>query len=210
MKNQLFVMIILISFSCKTTKLILPHELYEIIEKQIENEEWNKAEKNLTRLIKKIPEDAELIFQRGFVKEKNHKYLECIADFTKVIELNPYKHVTRTNRGYAYRKLGKYDKAIKDFESELIINPNPYSYEHLSMVYFLKKDNKKALESINVSIQKEPENAIAYKTRALIYKQMGQKEAACSDRRKAIELNFIEKFPKYKPDMDELEKFCKK
>jgi len=208
MKKLTLIFSVLITLSCGSTKKVSPNKLLEKTQKQIENKEWEKAEKNLTELIKTNPNNAELLFQRGYVREKNLKYRKCIEDFTKVISLKPENHTTRTNRGYAYRNIGEYQKAIDDFNAELKINPNAYSYEHISMVYYLTKDFSKALEYVNISLEKAPENSIAYKTKALIYKEMGLKENACVNKEKAIELNLIEKYPKYKKDIIELNKYC--
>ncbi|WAC02908.1 tetratricopeptide repeat protein [Lacinutrix neustonica] len=208
MKKLTLIFLTLLLTSCGTTKKVSPNDLLEITKKQIENKEWDKAEKNLTELIKLYPNNAELLFQRGYVREKNLKFKECIEDFTKVIELKPEKHTTRTNRGYAYRNIGEYQKAINDFTAELEVNPNAYSYEHRSVVHYLTKNYNEALKDVNISIEKAPDNSISYKTRALIYKAMDSKENACADKEKAIELKLLEKYPKYKTDISELNKYC--
>src|SRR5690606_36998006 len=99
----------------------------------------------LTTLIILYPNNADLYFNRGYVREMDLRYEECIPDFTRAISLKPSMHTARTNRGFAYRNLKQYDKAIDDFTAELVINPNAYSYEHRSYVYYLTKDYEKAL-----------------------------------------------------------------
>ena len=208
MRKLTLIFTVLLIVSCGTSKKTSSTDLLNIAKKQTENSEWTKAENSWTELIKAYPNNAELYFQRGYVREKNLKYKECISDFTKVIELKPETHTARTNRGYAYRNIGEYEKAIADFTSELIINPNAYSYEHRSFVHYLKKDYEKALTDVNISIEKAPKNSISYKTRALIYKALNSKEKACLDKEKAIELKLLQKYAKYEKDINELNKYC--
>ncbi len=208
MKKFTIIFTVLLIISCGTTKKISSTDLLNIAKKQTENKEWAKAEKSWTELIRTYPDNAELYFQRGYVREKNLKYKECISDFTKVIQLKPERHTARTNRGYAYRNIGEYQKAINDFTAELEVNPNAYSYEHRSVVHYLTENYDEALKDVNISIEKAPDNSISYKTRALIYKAMNSKENACADKEKAIELKLLEKYPKYKTNISELDKYC--
>lgn len=184
-------------------------DIYTEAKKFINQKQWKNAEQNLNTLIKIYPNNADFYFKRGYVREMDLRYEECISDFTKAISLKPGMHIARTNRGFAYRKLGQYEKAIIDFTSEISVNPNAYSYEHRSLVYYLSKDYEKALIDINKSIEQAPENSISYKTRALIYKATDFKEKACTDRRKAMKLKILKKYPEYKTDISELKVYCK-
>lgn len=203
----LFIILFIVASGISQTRVEI-NDLIEKTKKQIELKEWDEAEENLNVLIALFPDNADLYFYRGYVREMNLKYHECIEDFTKVIELSPEMHITRTNRGYAYKKIGEFDKAISDYKDELEINPNAYSYEHISRVYYLKKEYKTALEYVNISIDEKPTNSIAYKTRALIYKELGLKEKACQDKSKAIELQLLEKYPSYDTDIRKLDNYC--
>jgi tetratricopeptide (TPR) repeat protein len=49
---------------------------------------------------------AESYFAAGLEKAEKGLYKEALADFTKVIELNPKSAVAYTNRGYAKDELG--------------------------------------------------------------------------------------------------------
>lgn len=217
MKKIVFIFSLLLTFSCTTNKKDskkdtdkeIKKELMGIVREHMKNKEWDKAEKKLTELIDLEPESAYLYFQRGLAKEMNLKYKECIPDFTKTIELDPAMKFSRTNRGYAYRHIGEYEKAIEDFKGEMTINPEAvYSYEHISMVYYLDKDYTNALENVNVAIEKDSTNSICFKTRALIYKATENKEKACTDREKAIQMGILKDYPDFTTDITELEKYC--
>ena len=208
MKKLILVFIAIFTTCYVIGQKVSPNDLLTITQKQIENEEWEKAEHNLTELLKIYPNNTGLLFKRGFVREMNFKYRECISDFTRAIAFNPNMHTARTNRGFAYRKLGEYSKAIADFTAELEINPNPYSYEHRSYAYYLTEDFEKALVDVNISIEKDSINSISYKTRALIYMAMGLKQEACAEKNKAVELKILEEYPNYGKDITELNEYC--
>ncbi|MBT1686863.1 tetratricopeptide repeat protein [Dawidia soli] len=163
----------------------------------------------LDEIIKATPNNADLYFQRGYAKEMDLRYEDCIHDFTKVIELDSNKSLARTNRGFAYRKLGEYEKAIRDFTDELRINPNPYSYEHRGLVKYLLKDNEAAYADISKSIELDPQNSIAYKSRSLVLVAMNRHKDACVDVIKAIELGIKTKYPDYTEEIEKLEINCK-
>lgn len=193
---------------CKSTNSSLEKRLERVDEfKQERN--WNRMISELDEIIKAVPNSADLYFQRGYAKEMALRYEDCIQDFTKVIELDPSRSLARTNRGFAYQKLGQYENAIKDFTDELRVNPNPYSYEHRGLVWYLLKDNEAAYIDICKSIELDPQNSIAYKSRSLVLVSMNRHKKACDDVSKAIELGIKTKYPDYTDEIEELEASCK-
>lgn len=210
MRNTLIITISILFISCGAKKQTTakPNDIFDEAQELIKNEQWKQAEEKLTLLITLYPNNADLYFNRGYAREMDLRYEECILDFTRAISLKPSMHTARTNRGFAYQKLKQYDKAISDYTAELVVNPNPYSYEHRSYVYFLIKDYEKALMDINKSIDEAPDNSISFKTRALIYKATDFKEKACADKQKAEELKILEKYPKFETDISELNEYC--
>ncbi len=210
MRNTLIIAISILFIGCGAKKQTVsqPNDIFDEAQEFIKNEQWKQAEQKLTTLINLYPNNADLYFKRGYVREMDLRYLECISDFTKAITLNPSKHTARTNRGFAYQNLGQYEKAIADYTAELVVNPNAYSYEHRSYVYYLTKDYEKALTDINKSIEEVPNNSISFKTRALIYKATDLKDKSCADKQRAIELKILEKYPKFATDISELNDYC--
>ncbi|SCY08428.1 Tetratricopeptide repeat-containing protein [Nonlabens sp. Hel1_33_55] len=211
MRNTLIILISILFFGCGAKKQTATksNDIFAEAQEMIKNEQWKQAEERLNTLITLYPNNADLYFKRGYVREMDLRYEECIPDFTKAISLKPSMHTARTNRGFAYRNLEQYEKAIADFTAELAVNPNAYSYEHRSQVYYLTKEYGKALTDVNKSIQKDPNNSISFKTRALIYKATDLKKEACADKQTALELNILEKYPKYETDISELVEYCR-
>ena len=207
MKKSILIAII-VFLSCKTAE---PYNIYSEIDSVIEDidsKSWEQAENKLSELLTKDTTIAEIYFHRAFVKQNQLKYQESILDFTKAIELDPSIRNARTNRGYSYRMLGQYNQAIIDYKAEQEINPNPYSDEHIAMVYIALEELDKAFRHVNLSIKQDSLNSIAYKTRALIFRKKNMKDKACQDLSKAIQLKIVMKYPKYQSDITSLNKYC--
>ncbi|MEO0626742.1 MAG: hypothetical protein AAFY91_07115, partial [Bacteroidota bacterium] len=98
MSNTLLIAISILLLSCGTSKQTEgdPNDDYVEILELIEKEKWNLAERRLTKLITLYPDNANLYFQRGYVREMDLNYEACISDFTKVISLDPGMHTVRT------------------------------------------------------------------------------------------------------------------
>jgi tetratricopeptide (TPR) repeat protein len=76
-------------------------------------------------------------------------FIQSIADFTKVIALNPSVPEAYYNRAIAYTKVGNPIEAIADFTKVIELNPtNPAGYHNRAVCYFQLKENDKAWEGI--------------------------------------------------------------
>jgi len=73
------------------------------------------------------PLNPYVLFNRGFVFGKKHDYQAAIADFTKVLDLNPNDVDALVLRAAAYQSIGMKDKALKDFQKakSLLIRHQP-------------------------------------------------------------------------------------
>ena len=60
---------------------------------------------------------------RGVANKVLEKYSEAIADFTKVIELDPKNALAYYNRGAAKFALNKYSEAMADYTKAIELDP---------------------------------------------------------------------------------------
>ncbi len=66
---------------------------------------------------------------------------QSIADFTKVIALNPSVPEAYYNRGIAYNKVGNLTEAMADFSKVIELNPdNPSGYHNRAVLYYQLKE----------------------------------------------------------------------
>ena len=99
--------------------------------------------------------------------------------------LSPEEHI---NLGVTYEKQGDFDNAIKEYG--LAAPQNPRAYLYLGNAYFQKKDWKRAEESYQKAIQKEPDQADGYNNLAwLYYSRKENLDRAEKLAQKAVELN---------------------
>lgn len=54
----------------------------------------------------------------------SNNYDAAIADFTKMIEIEPKRALNHESRGRAYVRKGDYDNAVADYDAALKISPN--------------------------------------------------------------------------------------
>jgi len=85
---------------------------------------------------------------RGLAYSKAGMHLEAMADFNRVLAINPENFFAYNNRGNAFKALGDFGQAIHDFQKAAAINPGlPDSYVNLSKVYYLTGETELAFEA---------------------------------------------------------------
>jgi tetratricopeptide (TPR) repeat protein len=81
---------------------------------------------------------------RGFALEMKGAYDKAIADWTKVIELNPKNAEAYYHRGLAWHGKGDYDKAIVDYTKAIELDPKlADAYYSRGLAWFGKGDYDK-------------------------------------------------------------------
>ncbi len=94
-------------------------------------------------------------------------------------------------RGRLYLDLEKLQLALKDFNHAIVLNPdNPAAYIYRAIFYTRIKKYREALEDYEVLIRLKPGEGEVYYNRGVIYWQMGDREKACLDWKKANALNY--------------------
>ncbi len=78
--------------------------------------------------------------------------MAAIADFDKVIKIDPKSAYAYTNRGYAKLKLGLMDYCLNDIEKGLNIDDtNPYAHRNLGLYYLEIGNYGQALEELKIA-----------------------------------------------------------
>lgn len=94
------------------------------------------------------------------------------------------------NRAYSYRQLGELAKAKSDYTQLKQLNPNRISvYAQLGDIESLNKNFAAALENYTKLIEFVPTEGRVYQARASSLEQLGRKEEAIADYRKALSLD---------------------
>ncbi len=94
------------------------------IEKSIQSGATNELLDELNGAIRKSPVDEQLYLARGSLYFRTGKVDLSLADFDKVIELNPDSKPYLWQRGISLYYAGKYKEGKEQFEVHRTVNPN--------------------------------------------------------------------------------------
>lgn len=118
------------------------------------------------------------------------QYNPAIADFSKVIELDPKDVDAYFNRGVAYKKKEQYDLALADYAKVIELSPKDASlYGNRGNIYFLQQKMDLAYNDYTKAIELDPTKAIYFVNRGNLYVRWEQWDAAFNDYSKAIALD---------------------
>ena len=112
--------------------------------------------------------------------------------FQRALELVPDDPVILNSRAwFLHAAYGQHAAAIKDYDRAIKQNPNySYAFNNRGWSKFKNGDTVGALKDIKLSRKKKPLNPYIYRNLGLIALQRGDASEACSQFRRALELNF--------------------
>jgi tetratricopeptide (TPR) repeat protein/serine/threonine protein kinase len=115
---------------------------------------------------------------------------KAIADYSKIIELDPNNSHAWTARGSVYFQLGQWNKMATDYSKAIELDPNEWWYWHERGCAYMELGQwDKVVTDYSKAIELEPEIADCYNQRAIAYQQLGQWDKMAADCSKAIELD---------------------
>ena len=171
---------------------------------------------NLSKAIDLNPNYVDAYFLRGLIYGSQYDFDKAIADFEKVVELDPSHTDAKAMHADAYAARGadyalekNYDKAIADFERAIELDPDKAEFKAAAATYFLRgatryeegdnesafTDLDRAISDIEKIIELDPDNSEvriaigeAYLVRGIAHFQGGNYDRAIADLERAIEL----------------------
>jgi len=131
-------------------------------------------------------------FRSASAHFRAEEYAEALADFNKVIELEPTHVEALFYRLMALNNLDPYGEPIGDWDRIIEVAPR---YKLIWVIY-LQRANYRArvgkfdgsIEDINKALEFVPNNGGAYHLRSYSYMMKGNLEAAYADYKKSVEL----------------------
>ena len=128
--------------------------------------------------------------KRGDIYAKNGDHDRAIANYSKVIEIDPNCDVAYAIRGDVFTRKGDYDRALIDYSNVIEINPNyTGAYAIRGDIYARMGDDNRAIQDYDNATRINPRDSVAYAIRGAAYARKGDNERAISDYSKAIEIN---------------------
>lgn len=159
-------------------------EAVEMFDKVIGNHTWRSQIVNQSKLYE-LRGLAHVIIGRMNQIQDDSELMKAIDDFTIAIELGSDNRSLYTNRGIALAYLGRYEEAIEDIDKAIQVASNDFElsqgHSDKGMIYFWSGSNTEAINSLNLAININPENYLAYLLRGMVYQELGNEDAAKSD-----------------------------
>ncbi len=135
-------------------------------------------------------------FHTALIKKRNARedytnYKAAIANYNKVIELQPKYAEAFFFRGGAHDAMGFLDEALRDYTNAIQINPKQAEvYNSMGVCYAKKGKIMLALTHFDKAIKIDTKYAKAYSNRGNIYDMKRDLVNACKNWKKAIDLGY--------------------
>jgi tetratricopeptide (TPR) repeat protein/V8-like Glu-specific endopeptidase len=134
---------------------------------------------DLTTLIGRFKDSAELIMNRGYIYSRDRRFEEAAADFSDVLKLRPKSSGALRARAGAYADLKQFDKAAADYEHAIDLEPDlPTSYIARGNFRSQLGEDADAIADFDRAIALYPAAAEAHSGRAYVLLQQGNFRAA--------------------------------
>jgi tetratricopeptide (TPR) repeat protein len=135
-------------------------------------------------------EDDLAYFKRALTRSDLDEPEGAIADYTRVIQINPKHDVAYNNRGLMRYEMGNREGAIADFNRAILVNSgNSIAYCNRGVVRSEMGNLMGAVEDFSDAVQVSPSCAPAFFQRGLARTQMGNKMGAVEDFSEVIRLD---------------------
>lgn len=157
-------------------------------------EQYALAEVYFDKALQTRPDDAELLFRRGFCRGKSNKHTQAIADYKRVLELEPANYpLSHYNIAWNYAQMNYHQAAIRAFNEMLALQPkHTDSINNRGLSYIQIKAYDKALADFNATIALKPDYKYPYNNLGEVYRLQGKDAQALAAFDTAIRL-----FPSY-------------
>ncbi len=169
-----------------SAKMLKVNDLYEESYNLYTAGKVDQTIKKYDEMIKIIPDSAYLYYNRGKFKQELNQHEAAILDYKKAVQLDKKNVESWVAMGISYMYIRKFDDAIKSFLEAIKADENyAMSYNNIAQVYREKKDNANALKYLEIAVQKDPLYKVAYFSLGEIYADIGNKEKACYNFKRA-------------------------
>jgi tetratricopeptide (TPR) repeat protein len=134
---------------------------------------------------------ADSYLWRGIIRNELKDYSEAIKDFSRSIEIQPNLIPAYLYRGIAFYRSGKYNDALIDFDKVIGLSPDNFDAYKLRIdTKYKLKQYQECIIDCNVLVEKNPDELMTYFVRGCSLFELGEKERACDDWKKASVMGF--------------------
>lgn len=115
---------------------------------------------------------------------------EALADWNRIVELEPEHATSYTERGVVLQLLQRYEEAVADFDHALSLAPeSSTTIAQRGHTFHLQGLQEEALVELDRAVGISPDEDWTYVLRAWVHEDQGNENAALADYGRAIKLN---------------------
>lgn len=156
-------------------------------------QEYEKAKPDCDRLLRQSPEEFEYYLVSAKINSKLGAYNQGIEEVNFYLELFPNSDKAYNELGLINFENGKYLNAIKAFNRSLELDKGRAEYYYnRGKVYAATKTFKYAEQDFSMSLDLDPKNAEAWYEKGKVDLELGKKDSACFDFKKAAQYGKFE------------------
>ena len=145
--------------------------------------------KRVNNLLQLNKENADALFNRGWLYEYKGDLKAAESDYTEAIQINKRHADAYYNRGLLFIKAKKFELAVKDFTETIKLKPRSFdAYCNRGNANFYLGKIDLAIGDYTQALKINPNDADLYYNRAVIYLANGEKPKAMNDFQKASNL----------------------
>ncbi len=151
--------------------------------------EIEKPVPNINELDKSSLELVESWFNLGLKHVSAGEFAKAIADWEKVLNINPNLSEAWHNRGSALGRLGNYEAAVESFQNALTIDPKNYqAWNDRAHALYQLQNWLEAVDSWSHAIKIVPGNHLFWYNRGCALEQLEKWPEAIASYEKALEI----------------------
>jgi tetratricopeptide (TPR) repeat protein len=153
-----------------------------------------KALEQYRKAVEVNPDFPDVYNALCWTHQDRNELVESYQACSRAIKLRRNYLFAFNNRGNTLVKMGRYDLAVADFDRAIKLNPDYYPpYINKAQALARLKKYDEALKVVSKAIELNRRDPAAYKTRMMVYQELGQKDKVREDFRRLIALDPAQK-----------------
>ena len=141
------------------------------------------------KLLKRRPDDPDVLTNRGAALDDLKRYEEALADYNRSLELRPDDPGTLYNRGSTLNDLKRYDEALADFNRSLELRPDdPSTLNNRGFALGHLQRHEEAEGDFNRSLELRPDHPDVLNNRGFALAKRDRPKEALADLDRSLDI----------------------
>jgi len=148
-----------------------------------------EAHEACSRAVSDQPGDWRAHSLLGWVRDRQHRFVDALVPLQRVVELTPDNARGRRNLGNALYRLGRFEEAAEKYRESLAIQPNDEGYSNLGAALYVLGRYEEAIVAFRMAVSLTPGDPVRWGNLGLACRWVpGHEEEASAHLERAIGL----------------------